>query len=84
VGGKEGKCIMHRDARAPCVGLQYGLPLGSFARWTICRLAYPLKPFPAGCLGYIPLSEVHGWVWVCVKIDESSVSPEGSEFALAD
>jgi len=33
---------MHRDARAPCVGLQYGLPLGSFARWTICRLTYPL------------------------------------------
>jgi len=25
---------MHRDARAPCVGLQYGLPLGSSARWT--------------------------------------------------
>jgi len=45
---------MHRDARAPCVGLQYGLPLGSSARWTICRLTYPLKPFPAGWLGYIP------------------------------
>jgi len=74
---------MH-DARAPCVGLQYGLPLGSFARWTICRLTYPLKPFPAGCLGYIPLIEIHGWVWVCVEVDESFVSPEGSEFALAN
>ena len=29
---------MHRSALgAPCVGLQYGLPLGLFARWTTCR-----------------------------------------------
>jgi len=56
--GKEGKCIMHRDVRAPCVGLQHGLPLGSLARWTICRLTYPLKLFPAGWLGYIPLRKV--------------------------
>jgi len=55
--GKEGKCIMHRDARAPCVGLQYGSPLGTTARWTICRLTYPLKPFPAGWLGYIPFKK---------------------------
>jgi len=33
--GKEGECIMQRDACAPCVGLQHGLPLGSSARWTI-------------------------------------------------
>ena len=26
----------------PCVGLQYGLPVGLLARWTICRLTYPL------------------------------------------
>ena len=56
--GKEGKCIMHRDARAPCMGLQYGLPLGTTARWTICRLTHPLKPFPAGWLGYIPLRKL--------------------------
>jgi len=74
--GKEGKCIMHRDARAPCVGLQYGLLLGSSARWTICRLTYPLKTSPAGCLGYIPLSKVDCRVWVSIDIDKISVTPE--------
>jgi len=67
---------MHRDARAPCVGLQYGLPLGSSARWTICRLTYPLKPSPAGCLGYIPLRKVDCRVWVSIEIDKISVTPE--------
>ena len=73
---------MHRDARAPCVGLQYGLPMGTTARWTICRLTYPLKPFPAGWLGYIPLRKVNCRVWACFKVDKTSVAPEGSEFAL--
>jgi len=45
---------MHHDTHALCVGLQYGLPLGSSARWTICCLTYPLKPFPAGWPSYIP------------------------------
>jgi len=75
---------MHRDARAPCVGLQHGLPLGSSARWTICRLTYPLKPFPAGWLGYIPLRKVDCRVWVCIEVDKTSVAPEGSEVALAN
>jgi len=44
---------MHCNARASCVGLQYGLPLGFCTRWTVCRLTYPLKPFPAGWLSYI-------------------------------
>ena len=68
---------MHRDTRVPCVGLQYGLPLGSFTRWTICRLTYPLKPFPAGCLGYIPLRTVYDRVWVCIKIEKTFIFPEG-------
>jgi len=76
--GKGGKCIMHCDARAPCVGLQYGSPLGTTARWTICRLTYPLKPSPAGWLGYIPLRKVDCQVWVCIEIDKTSIAPEGS------
>jgi len=75
---------MHCDARAPCVGRQYGLPLGSHARWTICRLTYPLKPFPAGWLGYTPLRKVDDRVWVCVEVNNSSVSPERTEFTLAN
>ena len=75
---------MHRDARAPCVGLQHGLPLGSRARWTICRLTYPLKPFLPVVSATSRLREVYDRIWACVKIDENSVSPEGSEFPLAD
>jgi hypothetical protein len=43
-----GKCVMHRNALGVVCGtpLQHGLPLGLFARWTVCRLAYPLKPTP--------------------------------------
>jgi hypothetical protein len=47
--GKGGKCVMHLSALwAPCVGLQNGLPVGHFSRWTFCRLTYPLKPSHAG------------------------------------
>jgi len=52
---------MHRDARAPCVGLQYDLPLGSSARWTVYRLTHPLHgtlPCWLARLGYIPLRKV--------------------------
>jgi len=52
---------------ARCEGLQYGLPVGLFARWTVCRLTYPLKPplpvFPAtfryekSTVGYGTVSE---------------------------
>ena len=60
---------MHRDAHAPCVGLQYGLPLGSSAHWTICHLTYPLKPFPAGWFGYIPFKTNLRSGMVLIKIE---------------
>ena len=31
---------------ARCEGLQCGLPVGLLARWTVCRLTYPLTPPP--------------------------------------
>ena len=40
---------------ARCEGLQYGLPVGVFSRWTVCHLTYPLNPPPAGVPGPIPL-----------------------------
>ena len=43
VGGKEGNVSCTLVPRAPCVGLQHGLPMGLFTRWTICRLTYPLN-----------------------------------------
>ena len=55
VGGKEGNASCTLVPRAPCIGLQHGLPMGLFARWTICRLTYPLKPPYAGDPGHIPV-----------------------------
>jgi len=43
---KEGKCTMHRDARAPCVGLQY--VIGIFRPLDNLPPDLPTKPFPAG------------------------------------
>jgi len=67
--GKEGKCIMHCDARASCVGLQYGLPLGSSARWTICRLTYPTKTFPCRLARLHPVKKVDCRVWVYIEVN---------------
>jgi len=71
-----GKRREMRHAR--CEGLQYGLPVGLFARWTVCRLTYPLKPPPAGGPSYIPLREIHGWIWVGVEVNETFVPIGGT------
>jgi hypothetical protein len=57
---------MHRSTHgALCVGLQYGLPVGLFAVWTICRLTYPLKPSLPVSPGHIPFGAIGGRT--CVK-----------------
>ena len=32
--GRVGKCVLHPNTKAPCVGLHQGTPLGLFAHWT--------------------------------------------------
>jgi len=46
---------------APCVGLQQGLPVGLFARWTIWLANLPTKPLHAGGPCHIPLREIDDW-----------------------
>jgi len=69
-GGRKGNA----SCRAPCVGPQYGLPLGLLVRWTFCRLTYPLKPFHTGGPGYIPLGAIYSRAWVGAEIDKAFVS----------
>ena len=54
--------------KAPCVGLQYGLPVGLLARRTNLPPALPTKPSYVGEPGYIPLREIEGWTCVMIEI----------------
>ena len=65
VGG-EGKCIMHPNTEALCVGLWLGMPVG-LGHIPPCQ-PYPLKPPSAGEPGHIPLCEVHDQTFFVVEI----------------
>jgi hypothetical protein len=58
---------------APCVGLQYGWPVGHFSRWTFYRLTYPPTPVQPG---HIPLGEIDGRASFGIEIAKSLVRPE--------
>jgi len=64
---------MHPSARAPCVGLRIGLPMGQFTRWTICRSDLPTKTLPRRPHPF--LSEIDGWTRFRVEIGESPRRP---------
>ena len=71
------------DSSAPCVGLQCGVPVGRFTRWTTCHLIYPLKtPFAGGIRLHPFLCEIDGRTRLRAEIGETSIRPEGFHSVL--